>query len=137
MSVRMSLEAQLFYGAAGATATTLATNVRDLNSPIDPTAADISMRGSRIALSGAGMIEASLSWESNWSDSDAFVQAMYAAALAGTPVALRTKDYAAGKGWDGDFIISKADKKEPLKDGQKIDFEAKPTYVSRYPQLYV
>ena len=135
---RMSLEAKLYYGAAGSTATTLANNVRDLNSPIDPTKADISDRGSRIALYGPGQVEASISWDSNWSDSDAFVQAIYAAALTGTPVALRTKDFVNGKGWDSDFIISKSDKKEPLKEGQKIDFEAVPTDLAgRYPQPYV
>jgi len=138
MVTRMSLEAKLYYGTAGSTAATLAENVRDLTSPLAPTKADISSRGSRVALYGPGQIEASLAWESNWRADDAFVQAMYAAAIAGTAVALRTKDYSAGKGWDGDFIISKGDKKEPLKEGQKIDFEAVPTDLAgRYPQIYV
>ena len=50
-----------------------------------------------------------------------------ASAMGGTPLALRTKDYAAGKGVDGDFLIFKADKKQPLKEGQKVDWSAKPT----------
>jgi hypothetical protein len=142
MAKRMSLEAQLLYGTAGATATTLANNVRDLTAPKAPTASDISDRGSNVALYGPGQVDFSLQWESNWSDTDLFVQTLYAAAhaatIAGRIVALRTKDYSSGKGVDADFIVSKADHKQPLKEGQKVDFEAKPTDLAgRYPQLYV
>jgi hypothetical protein len=138
MSTRMSLEAKLYFGTAGSVAATLANNVRDLTMPLDPGKSDISSRASRIAVYGPGMIEASLAWESNWSDNDAFVQALYAAAIAGTAVSLRTKDFATGKGWDADFIITKADTKQPLKEGQKIDFEATPTDIAgRAPSVYV
>lgn len=138
MATRMGLEAKLYYGTAGSQAATLATNVRDLTMPLDPQKADISSRGSRFTLYGPGMIDASIAFESNWSDTDAFVQTLYAAAIAGTPVALRTKDFATGKGWDADFIITKGDRKEPLKEGQKVDFEAFPTDISgRSPQVYV
>jgi hypothetical protein len=138
MATRMSLEAKLYYGTAGTTAATEATNIRDLTAPAAPGSTDISSRGSRIELVGPGMIAYSLTWESNWSDTDAFVQAIYTAAIAGTAVAIRTKDYSSGKGFNGDCIITKADHKQPLKEGQKIDFEAKPTDIAgRYPQLYV
>jgi hypothetical protein len=138
MAKRMGLEAKLYYGGAGTTATTLATNVRDLSAPLSDEKADISDRSSPIALYGPGMLDGSLSWESNWSDTDTFVQTLYAAATARTPVALRTKDFAAGKGWDGDFYITKSDVKQPLKEGQKIDFEAFPTDLAgRTPQIYI
>jgi hypothetical protein len=138
MAKRMSLEAKLYYGTAGTTATGLANNVRDLTGSASPGAADISDRGSRVELVGPGMIAYSLQWESSWSDTDVFVQTLYAAAMAGTPIALRTKDYVAGKGFDGDVLITKADHKQPLKEGQKVDFEAKPTDIAgRYPSLYV
>jgi hypothetical protein len=134
MPTRMGLEAKLYLGTAGATATTLMTNVRDLTEPMAPGSADISSRGSRVELVGPGMLTYSLQWESNWSDTDTSVQTLYAAAAAGTAVALRTKDFSTGKGVDADFIMTKADHKQPLKEGQKIDFEAKPTDLAgRYP----
>lgn len=138
MATRMSLEAKLYYGAPGAAAGTLAANVRDLTFTFSTEKADISSRASRVSLYGPGMIEASLTWESNWSDTDAFVQAMYAAAIAGTAVSLKTKDWLTGKGIDGDFVITKCDLKQPLKEGQKMDFEAVPTDINaRVPSFYV
>ena len=135
---RMTLEAKLYYGSPGATAGTLATNARDMTVPFDPTKVDISDRGCSIAVYGPGMAELSIQWESNWSDTDAFVQQAYAAAVGRTPIALRTKDFITGKGVDADFIIVKADWKGPLKEGQKVDFEAVPTDLSgRSPQAYV
>jgi hypothetical protein len=138
MAKRMSLEAQLLVGTAGNRAGTLMTNVRDLTGPAAPAGADISDRGSPMELIGPGMVAFSLQWESNWSDTDANVQLLYNAAVNRTAVAIRTKDFVSGKGFDGDCFITKADKKEPLKEGQKIDFEAKPTDMAgRLPQLYV
>lgn len=142
MPTRMGLEAKLYYGTAGTTATTEATNVKDLSNTFAPNKADISDRGSRLAKYAPGLIEASITWSSNWSDTDTFVQTMYAAAIAETPVALRTLDFknvsGQGKGWNGDFIITKADQKQPLKEGQSVDFEAFPTDLAgREPQFYV
>ena len=125
--IRMGIEGQLFYGTAGNTATTLATNVKDLTETIDPEDADISARGSVIEQSGPGTIKVTLGWNSNWDPADAFLLALITAATTRTPIALRTKDYSAGKGLDGDFIITKQDHKEPLKEGQAVDFEARPT----------
>lgn len=125
--IRMGIEGQLFYGAAGSTATTLANNVKDLTEAIDPQDADISARGSVIEQSGPGTIKVTISWSSNWDPADAFILAMVAAATTRVPIALRTKDYSAGKGIDGDWIVTKLDHKEPLKEGQAVDFEAHPT----------
>jgi hypothetical protein len=125
--IRMGIEGQLFYGAAGSTATTLANNVKDLTEAIDPQEADLSARGSVIEQAGPGTIKLTISWNSNWDPADAFILACIAAATTRTPMALRTKDYSAGKGVDGDFILTKLDHKEPLKEGQAVDFEARPT----------
>jgi len=125
--IRMGLDAQLFWGAAGSTAATLTTNVIDLTQEIDTTEAELNSRGSIVEQAGPATIKLKLSWNSNWDPQDAFIQALLAAITGRTPIALRTKDYSAGKGVDGDFIVTKGSKKEPLKEGQKVDLEATPT----------
>jgi hypothetical protein len=65
------------------------------------------------------------------------IAALLAASYAGEPVALRTKDSAAGKGYDGDVIL---EHKQGMSLGgeQTLDFTAKPTRsAGRRPQLYV
>jgi len=62
--------------------------------------------------------------------------ALLAAAVAGTPVAIRMKDRNAGKGYDGDCIV-KYDHGVPLKGEQTVDFTFTPNRDLRTPQLYV
>lgn len=136
MAIRMGIEGKLYHGTAGSTAATEVSNCRDVSIEISGVEADISMRASRIALTGLCMVEVSIEWEMNWSDTDASCSTLFGALANGTVLALRTKDYASGKGFDGDVVITKGPKKEPLKEGQKITFTAKPTYVTRLPNLY-
>jgi hypothetical protein len=69
-------------------------------------------------------------------DSDTSLTTLLAAAYAGTPVALRTRDKAAGKGYDGDVIL-KVKHGKPLRGEQTFEFSAEANDDARTPQLYV
>ena len=68
---------------------------------------------------------------------DANLQTILAAVNTGTPLAFRTKDHAAGKGFDGD-VFFKRKHGMPLKGEQTLDFTVKPTKkAGRTPRGYV
>ncbi len=68
---------------------------------------------------------------------DTVLEAFRVAAFAGSALALRLKDYSAGKGFDGDVTI-KMDHGEPLNGEQTYKFTATPTRsAGRSPSLYV
>jgi hypothetical protein len=68
---------------------------------------------------------------------NAIIAALLAASFAGTPIAFRTKDYAAGKGFDGDVILEHK-QGISLRGEQTLDFTAKPTRAGgRLPDFYV
>jgi hypothetical protein len=69
-------------------------------------------------------------------DGDTTLTALLAAAYGGTPVALRTKDKSAGKGYDGDCNLTVKHGK-PIKGEQVFDFSATPNDDQRTPELYV
>src|SRR5688572_7844028 len=108
---RMGFEGKIYYGVAGAEATTEITNSRDITYTIDTEEGDTTVRGD-----GSGPpIEtgrvtirkvSALTWQMTNTTGDATLLALWAAAAAGTPVAIRTKDKAAGKGFDGDVYLS-------------------------------
>jgi hypothetical protein len=52
-----------------------------------------------------------------------------AAAAAGNPVALKTRDYMGGRGWDGDFELS-MENGQPYRGEQTYKFTATPSDAS-------
>lgn len=141
MSQKMGYEGILYYGAAGATASTQLTNTRDITVEIDHETGDTTVRGDS---SGPPIVTASvtarvvsLEFQMVNDTADAALEALRAAAAAGTPVALRGKDHAAGKGPDADFVIT-ISKPWPLKGEQVVSIKATPTRQSgRAPVPYV
>ena len=59
-----------------------------------------------------------------------------AAAATGAPIALRNKDYASGKGYDGDVTLGESEG-EPLGGEQTLEFTAEAYNLLRTPQLHV
>lgn len=133
MSVRVSLDAKLYYGAAGATAATLINTVGDVTLSLKKSETKISSRASRWALTKGALKEADISFEVVDDSTDGSMQAILTAFMSDTPMAFFVKDAIDGHGLDADFEIIGADRDEKLEDAIKYKFTIKPTYVSRYP----
>lgn len=133
MAVRVSLDAKLYYGPAGSTATTLINTVGDVTLSLKKSETKISSRASRWALVKGALKEADVSFEVVDDSTDGSMQAILAAFMSDTPMAFLIKDAADGEGLDADFEIIGADRDEKLEDAIKYKFTIKPTYVSRYP----
>lgn len=138
---KMGFEGEIYYGVAGSTGATQITNSRDITISLDPERGDTTVRGSGAAAPIGTKQVTGVNWSCDWNmlekSDDTTLAALKAAAVAGTPVALRLKDHSAGSGFDGDVTLSfRAGK--PLKGEQTWDFTAEPTGESaREPSLYV
>jgi len=126
----IGFEGKLYWGAAGSTAATELTIVRDVSYKFDTSDADVSDRGSIIKYSRAAQVAFSLELEVNNDSSNSFISAIRTAAAAGDPIAFRTRDKTSGWGCDGDFIIS-TDESQPLTDAQRLKFSCMPTNENR------
>jgi len=120
----------LYWGVAGATASTELDRARDVAYKFDPSKADTSDRASIIEYERVAMVKFQLEFETNNDDSDSFVAAVRVAAAAGSTMAFRTKDKASGWGCDGDFNIA-LDESQPLKDRQALKVTATPNNNTR------
>jgi hypothetical protein len=142
MSTRKSgYEGQLLYGTAGATATTQLTNVEDLDYDNEPEKAETTVRGTGttppVKCEKVVAIGATITWSMLLKTDDTNLIALIAAGRTGAAVALRTKSYASGLGFDGDCTV-KVKHGMTLKGQSKFDFEATPTDdEGRAPQLNV
>lgn len=138
---RMGFEGVIYRGVAGTTASTQMESATDISYTITPDKATTTVRGlgttpplktERVVAVGM-QIEFTLLNVSG----ETHLETLRAAAAAGTPVALRTKDYSAGKGFDGDVTIE-CKEGAPLNGEQTYVFTATPTREKgRAPQAYV
>ena len=133
--VNMSLDAKLYYGAAGSTATTEATTCQDVSLKIKKGEAKISSRASRWALVKGAMKEAEFTVSFTSDPDDVHLQALISAFVGDSPLAFKIADKEGGAGLDADFEILDMDDEQKLEEGVVITFTVKPTYVGndRYP----
>lgn len=140
-SQKMGFEGQIFIGAAGATATTQLLNVTDINFGTDHEYGDTTVRGTGLVppvntsapVARSVPIDFTMINDTN----DANYEALRNAAATATGIALRLKDNAAGKGYDGDVFVSRKDGM-PLKAAQTSVFTCTPTRsFGRDPNPYV
>jgi hypothetical protein len=123
----MGFEGKIYWDSTpGSTATTELQIVRDASYGLEPVEGDVSDRSSLLNLVDVAGLNFNIEFEINNKDSDAFISAARAAALAGNGLPLRTMDKASGYGVDGDFIIG-LNESQPLRDAQRIRVTAKPT----------
>jgi hypothetical protein len=137
----MGYETQLFYGTAGATAATQITNSVDVNYNMDPERGDTTTRGTGltppIITSRVTGLKPTITWRMLNKPADATLAALIAAAKTGAPVALRTKSYASGLGFDGDVNLQ-VQQGAPLRGEATFEFTAEATEESgRTPSLWV
>lgn len=140
-TTKMGYEGQLFYGTAGATGSTLVTNCVDLNYDQDPERGDTTVRGDGtsppIVTSKVTGLKPQITWKMLNKTTDSTLTALLAAAFTGAAVALRTKSYSSGKGFDGDCTLG-VKFGAPLKGEATFEFTAEPTDdEGRNPQLNV
>jgi hypothetical protein len=132
----LSLDAKLYRGTAGSTATIEVNTVKDVSVSIKKGEAKISSRASRWALVKGALKEAELSVEFNSDATDLHLQALIEAFVGDVPIALYITPREGGEGLDADFEVMSMDDDEKLEEGVVYKFSIKPTYVSRYPSWH-
>lgn len=140
MATKMGFEGQIFYGAAGSTATNQLLNARDITETFDTEEGSTKRRGdgSTPPMNSFRVVGRtySLEWQMIHKTDDSYLTAMIAAAVAGTPVAIRTKSYSSGLGYDGDMNL-KFKRGKPLNGEQTFDFTATVNEESRSASLNI
>lgn len=133
MADLIGLNAKLYRGTAGSSATTEMTNVRNLTLNLEAAEADTSRRGSSWRLRETTLLDGSIEWEMIDNDTDADRAAIMSAFMNKTLIALFPKDKASGAGLDADWKITKFSRNEQLEDAIIIEVAAVPAYATRYP----
>lgn len=136
---KMSFEGKLYHGTAGTTGATEIGNVRDITETFEIQEGDTTEKGtsgipimtSRVTARGYQIDFTMLN-----KTTDSSLTALRAAAVAGTPVAIRTKSYDSGTGYDGDMILTVTHGR-PHNGEQTYQFTGKPNDDSRTPQFDV
>jgi hypothetical protein len=130
---KMAFEGKLYYGVAGSTGATEITNCRDVTISWTTQTGDTTVRGD-----GAGppvgsarvtRIDVEIQWTMLNKSDDVTLAALLTATAAGSPVAIRGKDYSSGKGPDYDVILS-VQNGQPVNGEQTYQFTATPTEES-------
>lgn len=130
---RLGLDAKLFYGEAGKTATTLLGNVKDVTLSLETGEADITTRAAEGWRTYAATLkEGSVEFEMVWDTEDAGFVAIKDAYFSNDPLALFVSD-GAGSGLDADFVVTTFSRSEPLEEALTVSVTCKPTLVNRAP----
>ena len=133
MAYKLGLDAKLFHGAAGSTATNEMTNVKDVTLNLESGDADITTRAAKgWRISAATLKEASLEFEMVWDTSDDGFKAVKNAFFNNTAIALFASD-GDGNGLDADFVVSSFSRSEPLEEALTVSVTCKPTLIDRAP----
>lgn len=129
---KMGYAGPVYYGAVGSTAATKITNRVDVNYTFDIEEGNTTVAGDGTAIpietTSVTCRKYSIEITMLEISTDSTFSAMRAAAIAGTPVAIKTDDF------DGDCILS-FKTGDPLKGERTVAFTCKPTYYSRTPTL--
>ena len=134
MSIKLGMEAKLYYGAAGATATTELTNVKDVTLNLESGEADVTTRGNSGWRATVGTLKTgSVEFEMIWDSADPGFAAIKDAYFNNEPIALAILDGVGGEGLDADFSITNFSRKEALEEAITVSVTAKPTYSTRAP----
>ena len=126
----LGMNAKIYYGDAGATATTELSNVRDVTLNLEAGEADVTTRAnSGWRATAATLKECTCEFEMLWKSGDAGFNAMKNAYLTNAEIALAvyTADVAdaEAEGIDADFTITKFSRSEPLEEGITVSVTAK------------
>jgi len=130
MANKSGYQGLLYHGTAGTTAATLITNCEDLNYDTEQEKVETTTRGDGTAIpkkvEDVVALGATITWSMFLKTTDTSLTTLVAAARTGTAVAIRTKSYDTGLGFDGDCNIS-VTHEMTLKGASKFNFTATPT----------
>jgi hypothetical protein len=136
MAYKLGLDAKIYYGSAGASASTVMSNVTNLTLNLTKGEADVTTRAaSGWKLTVGTLNDASVEWEMVWDTADAGFTAMKNAFFNNTLTALKIMDSAGSgsQGLDADFAITAFTRDEQLTEALKVKVTAKPALSSRAP----
>lgn len=135
MGIRLGMDAKLFHGPAGTTASTELTNTRDVTLNLESGEADVTTRGAQgWRATAATLKEGTVEFEMVWDTEDTGFTAIKDAFFDNAPIALAVLDRDDGSGLDADFMITNFSRSEPLEEAITVSVTAKPTYSTRAPQ---
>jgi len=137
----MGFETLLFLGTAGATATQQVTNAQDVDYNLDPEKGDTTPRGDGTAVpiitSRVTGLKPQVTFTYLNKQGDTLLAILLAAQTTGAPLAVRTKSWASGKGYDGDMTFTMK-QKGPLKGESAFEFTGEASdEAGRAPQTWV
>ena len=133
MAYKLGLDAKLFHGPAGATATGEMSNCKDVTLNMETGEADITTRAAKgWRITAATLKEASVEFEMIWDTADAGFNAIQQAYFGNTALSLFVSD-GEGNGLDADFVVTSFSRSEPLEEALKVSVTCKPSLVSRAP----
>ena len=140
-NVKMGFEGLIYEGVAGSTATTLLENTKDITYNLDVEKGDTTVRGDSTSVplktEQASSLVVSIDFTMIHDITDTAFAALLTAAYSGGPIAIRTKDYTSGSGFDGDCVLTVGNAM-PISGEQAVTFNAVPTRESgRAPSAYV
>jgi len=127
-------EGKLYYGTAGAQASTELTNAKDVTVNGEGADADVTTKAcGGFKLTAMGLIDASIDFDMVWDITDAAFSTLQNAWLNRTPIAFAA--LLDGHGLDADCAVMKFSKNEPVGDVITASVSVKPTRSSRAPQV--
>ena len=133
MAYKLGLDAKLFHGAAGSTASSEMSNCKDVTLTLETGEADITTRAAEgWRITAATLKDASLEFEMVWDTSDNGFKAIKNAYFNNTAIALFASD-GDGNGLDADFVVTSFSRSEPLEEALTVSVTCKPTLVTRAP----
>ena len=122
----LGMNAKIYYGAAGSTASTELTNVKDVTLSLEAGEADVTTRANQGWRATAPTLrECTAEFEMQWKPSDAGFQAVKDAFLSAGTIALLILTEEDGEGPDGDFSITSFSRSEPLEESITVSVTAK------------
>ena len=133
MAYKLGLDAKLFHGAAGSTASSEMKNCKDVTLNLETGEADITTRAAEgWRITAATLKEASVEFEMIWDTADSGFNAIQQAYFGNSALSLFVSD-GEGNGLDADFVVTSFSRSEPLEEALKVSVTCKPTLVSRAP----
>lgn len=141
-NVKMGFEGQVFFGASpGSTAATLLENITDVSYNFDLEKGNTTVRGDGsvppIETEDVTIRKVTIEFTMLKDVTDTALESLLESIYAGDGFAIRMKDYASGKGFDGDCTGTVA-RGKPLRGEQTLQITCTPSRgYGRAPALYV
>ena len=141
-NIKMGFEGQILFSATpGATGITLLTNVKDASYNFEVEKGNTTVRGDGsvppIETEDVTIRKVTIEFTMIKDTTDTALESLLTALYGGTGVAIRMRDYSAGKGFDGD-CTGTVSRGKPLNSEQTLQINLTPSRsYGRAPQLYV